>query len=80
VQQVAAALDAEFDIEVVEAHHRHKVDAPSGTALMLGEAAAQGRGVTSPTWPSAAATGSPGRAARRDRVLRDPRRRHRGRT
>jgi 4-hydroxy-tetrahydrodipicolinate reductase len=44
-QQVAAALDAEFDIEIVEAHHRHKVDAPSGTALMLGEAAAAGRGV-----------------------------------
>lgn len=44
-QQVAAALDADFDIEIVEAHHRHKVDAPSGTALMLGEAAAAGRGV-----------------------------------
>ncbi|MEM6384769.1 MAG: 4-hydroxy-tetrahydrodipicolinate reductase [Pseudomonadota bacterium] len=44
-RQVAEALDAEFDIEVVESHHRHKVDAPSGTALMLGEAAAQGRGV-----------------------------------
>lgn len=44
-RQVAEALDAEFDIEIVEAHHRHKVDAPSGTALMLGEAAAQGRGV-----------------------------------
>ncbi|MEL6642346.1 MAG: 4-hydroxy-tetrahydrodipicolinate reductase [Pseudomonadota bacterium] len=44
-RQVAAALDVEFDIEVVEAHHRHKVDAPSGTALMLGEAAAEGRGV-----------------------------------
>jgi len=44
-RQVAAALDADFDIEVVEAHHRHKVDAPSGTALMLGEAAAEGRGV-----------------------------------
>ena len=44
-RQVAAALDADFDIEVVEAHHRHKVDAPSGTALMLGEAAATGRGV-----------------------------------
>ena len=43
-RRVAAALDADFDIEVVEAHHRHKVDAPSGTALMLGEAAAQGRG------------------------------------
>jgi len=44
-RQVAAALDEDFDIEVVEAHHRHKVDAPSGTALMLGEAAAEGRGV-----------------------------------
>ncbi len=44
-KKVAQALDADFDIEVVEAHHRHKVDAPSGTALMLGEAAAQGRGV-----------------------------------
>jgi 4-hydroxy-tetrahydrodipicolinate reductase len=42
---VAQALDDDFDIEVVEAHHRHKVDAPSGTALMLGEAAAEGRGV-----------------------------------
>lgn len=46
VQQVAAALDADYDIEVVEAHHNRKVDAPSGTALMLGEAAAAGRGVT----------------------------------
>lgn len=44
-KKVAAALDADFDIEVVEAHHRYKVDAPSGTALMLGEAAAEGRGV-----------------------------------
>ena len=44
-KKVAAALDEDFDIEVVEAHHRHKVDAPSGTALMLGEAAAEGRGV-----------------------------------
>tara|TARA_R110002110_G_scaffold103598_17_gene261873 strand:+ start:2463 stop:3227 length:765 start_codon:yes stop_codon:yes gene_type:complete len=44
-QKVAQALDADWDVEVVEAHHRHKVDAPSGTALMLGEAAAAGRGV-----------------------------------
>ncbi|MEP3348136.1 MAG: 4-hydroxy-tetrahydrodipicolinate reductase [Litoreibacter sp.] len=44
-KQVAAALDEDFDIEIVEAHHRYKVDAPSGTALMLGEAAAEGRGV-----------------------------------
>jgi 4-hydroxy-tetrahydrodipicolinate reductase len=45
-QKVAAALDEEFDIEVIEAHHNRKVDAPSGTALMLGEAAAEGRGVS----------------------------------
>jgi 4-hydroxy-tetrahydrodipicolinate reductase len=45
VQKVAAALDEDWDIEVVEAHHRMKVDAPSGTALMLGQAAADGRGV-----------------------------------
>ncbi|MEY8882231.1 4-hydroxy-tetrahydrodipicolinate reductase [Donghicola sp. XS_ASV15] len=44
-KKVAAALDEDFDIEVIEAHHRRKVDAPSGTALMLGEAAAEGRGV-----------------------------------
>ena len=43
---VAAALDEDFDIEVIEAHHNKKVDAPSGTALMLGEAAAEGRGVS----------------------------------
>ncbi len=44
-RKVAEALDEAFDIEIVEAHHRHKVDAPSGTALMLGEAAAEGRGI-----------------------------------
>ena len=44
-QKVAEALDEDFDIEIIEAHHHHKVDAPSGTALMLGEAAAAGRGV-----------------------------------
>ncbi|WP_084860902.1 4-hydroxy-tetrahydrodipicolinate reductase [Salibaculum halophilum] len=43
-KRVAAALDEDFDIEVIEAHHNRKVDAPSGTALMLGEAAAKGRG------------------------------------
>ena len=45
-KRVAAALDEDFDIEVIEAHHNQKVDAPSGTALMLGEAAAEGRGVS----------------------------------
>lgn len=44
-RKVAAALGPEFDIEILEAHHRAKVDAPSGTALMLGEAAAAGRGL-----------------------------------
>jgi 4-hydroxy-tetrahydrodipicolinate reductase len=45
VRLAAEALGEEFDIEVVEMHHRNKVDAPSGTALMLGEAAAGGRGI-----------------------------------
>ena len=44
-KRVAAALDDDYDIEIIEAHHNQKVDAPSGTALMLGEAAAEGRGV-----------------------------------
>ncbi|MEQ6203219.1 4-hydroxy-tetrahydrodipicolinate reductase [Sulfitobacter sp. HNIBRBA2951] len=44
-RKVAAALDEDFDIEIIESHHNQKVDAPSGTALMLGEAAAEGRGV-----------------------------------
>lgn len=44
-KKVAQALDADWDVEIIEAHHGKKVDAPSGTALMLGEAAAEGRGV-----------------------------------
>ncbi|NQU71166.1 MAG: 4-hydroxy-tetrahydrodipicolinate reductase [Rhodospirillales bacterium] len=44
-RQVAALLDDRFDIEILEMHHKHKVDAPSGTALGLGRAAAAGRGV-----------------------------------
>jgi 4-hydroxy-tetrahydrodipicolinate reductase len=44
-RRVAATLSSDFDIEVLEIHHRHKVDAPSGTALALGRAAAAGRGV-----------------------------------
>ena len=46
VEQAARALDASWDIEIAELHHRHKVDAPSGTALHLGAAAASGRGST----------------------------------
>ncbi|MGH6820246.1 MAG: 4-hydroxy-tetrahydrodipicolinate reductase, partial [Methylocella sp.] len=45
VRKVAAALDEDFDIEILEMHHRHKIDAPSGTALLLGQAAALGRGL-----------------------------------
>ncbi|GAM97246.1 4-hydroxy-tetrahydrodipicolinate reductase [alpha proteobacterium U9-1i] len=45
VEQAAAKLGPEWDIEIVEAHHRRKIDAPSGTALMLGDAAAAGRKV-----------------------------------
>ncbi|SET38461.1 4-hydroxy-tetrahydrodipicolinate reductase [Oceanicella actignis] len=45
-RKVAKALDESFDIEILEMHHNRKVDAPSGTALMLGEAAAEGRGTT----------------------------------
>jgi len=44
-KRVAQSLDAGFDIEIVEMHHRAKIDAPSGTALLLGEAAAAGRKV-----------------------------------
>ena len=44
-RRVAATLGPDFDVEVLEMHHRHKVDAPSGTALALGRAAASGRGV-----------------------------------
>lgn len=45
VKKVAQALGEEFDIEVLEMHHKHKIDAPSGTALLLGQAAADGRGI-----------------------------------
>lgn len=45
VRQAAARLGDDWDIEILEMHHRHKVDAPSGTALLLGRAAAEGRGV-----------------------------------
>ncbi|MFM8846404.1 MAG: 4-hydroxy-tetrahydrodipicolinate reductase [Gammaproteobacteria bacterium] len=46
VRAAAQALPADFDIEIIEGHHRHKKDAPSGTALALGRAAAAGRGQT----------------------------------
>ena len=45
VREAAARLGPDWDIEILEMHHRRKVDAPSGTALLLGEAAAAGRGI-----------------------------------
>src|SRR6516162_4930394 len=45
VKRMARALDDEFDIEILEMHHSEKIDAPSGTALMLGQSAAEGRGI-----------------------------------
>ncbi|MEP3225654.1 MAG: 4-hydroxy-tetrahydrodipicolinate reductase [Parasphingorhabdus sp.] len=45
VEEAASRLGDDWDIEIVEMHHRHKVDAPSGTAILLGEAAAKGRGI-----------------------------------
>jgi 4-hydroxy-tetrahydrodipicolinate reductase len=46
VEQATARLGPEWDVEILEMHHRNKVDAPSGTALMLGQSAAKGRGST----------------------------------
>lgn len=63
VAQAARALPAHgWDIEILEAHHNRKIDAPSGTALMLGEAAAEGRGVSSHPSSGAGVTASPASA------------------
>jgi 4-hydroxy-tetrahydrodipicolinate reductase len=67
VQQAARALGSEFNIEVTEAHHKHKLDAPSGTALTLAEAAARGRGVELATVRSPTVRGSAG--PRRDEEI-----------
>jgi 4-hydroxy-tetrahydrodipicolinate reductase len=62
VRIAAQALPADFDIEIIEAHHKHKVDAPSGTALALADSAAKARGLD----PNAdTLTGRAGQAARR---------------
>lgn len=60
VEEAARALDAAFDIEITELHHRHKVDAPSGTALLLGTAAASGRGIDLATHSARARDGHTG--------------------
>ena len=48
VEKISSSLDLDFDIEILEMHHRNKADSPSGTALMLGEAAAKGKGKSLP--------------------------------
>ena len=63
VRELSAKLGAGYDIEVIETHHRNKVDAPSGTALFLGEAAAEGRGRS---LESVAVYGREGRQPRED--------------
>ena len=76
----ARALDTSYDAEIVEAHHRHKVDAPSGTALGLGRAVAQGRGTSLDSGGRVCAAGCHGSpAGRRDRLQRRSRWRHRRR-
>jgi len=65
-QQVAEILDPDFDIEIVEMHHRYKIDAPSGTALALGRAAAQGRGVDLDKVADRGRDGMPGERKRGD--------------
>lgn len=61
VERTAAALDEGFDVEIVEAHHRRKEDAPSGTALALGEAVAAGREIALADVRRDGRTGRPGR-------------------
>ncbi len=70
VKKVARTLGPEFDIEIVEMHHRMKVDAPSGTALLLGDAAAKGRNISrSKTIWNRAAMATPARAGMGRSVL-----------
>ena len=71
VKRVAQSLDESFDIEILEMHHKAKIDAPSGTALLLGEAAAAGRGIDlEAAIRRAAATASPARASPATSALR----------
>ncbi len=80
VEAAAAKLGPGFDIEIVEMHHKHKVDAPSGTALQLGEAAAAGTGRKLADCAVYAREGHTGeRASRHDRIRGAARRRRRRR-
>lgn len=67
VEEAARRLGPDWDIEILEMHHRHKVDAPSGTALALGRAAATGRGVDLAQWSERGRDGITG--ARRDGAI-----------
>ncbi|NBO19360.1 MAG: 4-hydroxy-tetrahydrodipicolinate reductase [Proteobacteria bacterium] len=68
VEQAARLLGDDYDIEIFEAHHKHKKDAPSGTAIMLGQAAAKGRGVALEEKKVAARDGITGERLRGDIV------------
>ena len=61
---MAATLDEDYDIEILEMHHNKKIDAPSGTALMFGRAAAEGRGVDLALRSARGRDGMTGRAAK----------------
>ena len=69
-KRVAKTLDQAFDIEIFEMHHNKKIDAPSGTALMFGRAAAEGRGIDLARIRSGAATARPARASPATSALR----------
>ena len=79
VKRVAKTLDDDFDIEILEMHHNKKIDAPSGTALLLGRAAAEGRGIDLDKHSRARARRPYRRAQGRRYRLCDAARRHRGR-
>ena len=79
VRKVAATLGEDFDIEILEMHHRMKVDAPSGTALLLGEAAAEGRKISLKDRSVRSRDGHTGARNPRRYRLCDPARRHGGR-
>ena len=75
VERAAAVLGPDWDIEILDVHHAKKVDAPSGTALALGEAASRGRSSCSKTSKWAPGTG----LAMQNRLRFDPRRHRPGR-
>ena len=79
VRKAASALGEEFDIEIAEMHHRMKIDAPSGTALLLGEAAARGRSLDLEKRSVRGRDGVTGARPQGGHRVREPARRQRGR-